>query len=147
MNFKDIASVVVDRSVKFVKENGKNIAVTVLAEALDVPITTAQRPAPVRQENPYRMDAYKTNLYPKTTAELAIDTIQATALKMSFDSQRENAAKKILKIALQADPDTRAYAIMALNRIQETMDFDSNKRKLVEMVANLADPNYICKET
>ena len=147
MNFKDIASVIVDHSVKFVKENGKNIAVTVLAEALDVPITTAQRPTPARQENLYRMDAYKTNLYPKTTAELAIDTIQATALKMSFDSQRENAARKILKIALQADPDTRAYAIMALNRIQETMDFDSNKRKLVEMVANLADPNYICKET
>lgn len=137
MKAREIANVIVNRSVKFMKENGKNIAVTVLAEALDVPITTSSRNA--YSTRPAGACSTQNYIYPRNAKEAAIESMYNSAKSMMFDSDKEEVAGKIFKIASNADDSTKIYAIKLLERIQSTMLFDSNKKSIATMISKLAE--------
>lgn len=136
MKAKELANVVVNRSVKFLKENGKNIAVTVLAEALDVPITTSRNVYSCKSANMRTSQPY---IYPRNAKEAAIESMYNSAKSMMFDSDKEEVAGKIFKIALTGDDSTMIYGIKLLERIQSTMLFDSNKKSIATMISKLAE--------
>ena len=73
------------------------------------------------------------------STERAIISIANSAMKMDFDSQKKDLAKKIVSLALSSSSeDTKSTAINCLERISNEMDFDSTKKDIGEFIFNIA---------
>lgn len=133
MSIKNIARAIAEQSVNYLKTNGKNIAVTVLAETLDVPITTVSR-------NVYR-PSYTSSVpqdYPRNASEAAIDSLYMTAKGLYSESRKLEIAQKIFDIAKNGDDNIRIYAIRKLQSIQSQMYSESRKSDISMLIASLA---------
>lgn len=136
MKLKNFADVIVDKTIKFAKENGKNIAVTVLAEALDVPITTVPKSTPKESGKPNNMiNGYA---YPRNAMEAGIESMLNTARKMLYGKDKLEIAKKIFEISKTTDGSTRIYAIKALEKIQDLLLYSEEKKQVALMIAELS---------
>lgn len=134
MSIKNIARAIAEQSVNYLKTNGKNIAVTVLAETLDVPITTVSR-------NMYRPSCTvpsATQDYPRNASEAAIDSLYMTAKGLYSESRKLEIAQKVFDIAKNGDDNIRIYAIRKLQSIQSQMYSESRKSDISMLIASLA---------
>lgn len=138
MSVKNIARAIAEKSVDYLRANGKNIAVTVLAETLDVPITTVSRN--MYQTRSYISQTSTERSYPRNSAEAAIDSLYSTAKGMYSEARVYEIARKIYSIAKNSDDSTRVYAIKILERIQSKIYSESRKSDISMLIAELAMP-------
>lgn len=136
MSFKNFMKDLGYAAAKYAKENGKSIAVNAIASALNVPVTTNigsyyNKPVSAGSGN---------YIYPRNSAEAAIDSLYKSNDQYFFDSDKEKLAYKIYNLAKTSDESTKTYAIYILSKITDEMIFGSSKERVSKMIENLGMP-------
>lgn len=142
----------------FVKSNSSTIigglsmiGLAMLCKKLDIPYQVLTDPYYKVSTRSDRHDNYPAPtfyLMPNNPGEAAIASIIDSAVKYDLDYKKVDAAKQILNIvkskkeADDCDASLVTYAITALQRLTDSMDFDYQKESVLRIIAALGKGDF-----
>lgn len=123
------------------------VALALICRKLDIPYQVLTDPyhVPIKTY-PEKQASTSIYLIPNNPVEASIAAVANSAKDMDFDSTKERAAEKIMSI-LGANKDnlndsTKNYAISMLQSISDTLDFDSTKSRILNLIVKIGKDDF-----
>ncbi len=147
-----------DWTWNFVKSNSTTIigglsmiGLALLCKKLDIPYQVLTDPYYKFSTRSSKNEPYAASTWyfmPNNPREAAIASIIDSAIKYDFDYKKVDAAKQVLSIVKSkkenddCDASLVTYAITTLQRLTDSMDFDSYKKDVLNIIAKLGKGEY-----
>lgn len=147
-----------DWTWNFVKSNSATIVgglsmigLALLCKKLDIPYQVLTDPYYKVSTRSDRHDNYPAPafyLMPNNPGEAAIASIIDAAVKYDYDYKKVEAARQVLSVVEskeendECDTSLVTYAITALQRLTDSMDYDYQKENVLKIIASLGKGDY-----
>lgn len=147
-----------DWTWNFIKSNSSAIVgglgmigLAMLCKKLDIPYQVLTDPCYKFSTKSSKNEPYTAPTWyfmPNNPGEAAIASIVDAALKYDFDYKKVEAAKQVFSIVEskkendESDDSLVTYAITTLQRLTDSMDFDSYKKDVLSIIAKLGKGEY-----
>lgn len=147
-----------DWTWNFVKNNSATIigglsmiGLALLCKKLDIPYQVLTDPYYKFSSKPSRNESYTAPtlyLMPNNPGEAAIASIIDAAVKYDYDYKKVEAARQVLSVVKskkendECEASLVTYAITALQRLTDSMDYDYQKENVLKIIASLGKGDY-----